>query len=438
MGGSLALLPLLNASEARAAALPRRLIVVVSPNGVIDAEWWAAPGNTFTFPSMTQSLEPYKSDVIMLNGVELKNFTDDRPRAYMDEKPSAGGSHDNFPALLTGKKLLRFAAFDKMADGPSIDQYVADGLIKSGVQTPFRSLALGAKSSTGKSDQLVFRAADQPVTPENDPTKVFKALFTGRTLDPASLDKLKADRKSLLDFVARDLTRFGKRLGTEDQAKVQAHLQTIRDIETQVATLTPAACAAPDPGTIAAATAAFPNIIKSQMDLAATALACNLTRVVTLSMNDSGGTLVFDFLGGEFTQPSKSGDFGKIHNTHEIAHHWREEPQLKIQVEQFYVGQVAYLIKTLKSIKEGPGTLLDNTAILYVNNAHDGGAHNSDNLPCFIAGSCGGAFKGGRSLKFSPRVPMNGVLIALANAMGVATQTFGDPAYGGELAGLRS
>lgn len=440
-GASLALLPLLGASETRAGTgAPRRLIVVVSPNGVLDADWWpSATGTDFTFPAMTQSLEAVKSDVIVMNGVELKNFTSDRPRASGNEAPSAGGSHDNFPALLTGKKMLRFAAFDKTADGPSIDQLIADELGKQGVSTPFRALALGAKTQTGKSDQLIFRGPDQPVTPENDPGKVFNTLFASGALDTSSLDRLKADRRSVLDFVARDLERFGKRLGAEDQAKIAAHLQTVRDIEKQIATLGAAACAAPPAGAVAKAGADFPTLIKSQMDLAVAAFACDLTRVVSLQLNDHGGTLVFDFLGGEFTQPSKSGDFGKIHNTHEIAHHAGEEPQLKIQVEQFYVSQVAYLIKQLAAVKDVNGaSLLDNTAVLYLNNAHNGGAHSSDNLPCLIAGSCGGAFKGGRSLKFTPRVNTNGVFIALANAMGVRVDTFGDPELGGEIPGLRT
>ncbi len=438
MGGSLALLPLLNASEARAAgAAPRRLVIVVSPNGVIDKEWWPAEaGTSFTFPAMTQALEPYKSDITVMNGIDLKAFTSDRPRAFGSAPPSAGGSHDNYPALLTGKKMLRFAAFDKMADGPSIDQFIAGELEKRGEKTPIRSLNLGARTQTGRSDQLVFRAADQPVTPETDPSKVFTTLFAGRTLDTSALDKLKADKKSVLDFVARDLERFGKRMGKEDQVKIDAHLQTVNELGKQISSLTPTACAPPTG--IVKTGSPFPALIKSQLDLATTAFACDLTRVIVVQLSDHGGTVATDFLGGEFAEPSKSGDFGRIHNTHEIAHHAGEAPHLKIGVEQFFMSQLAYFIKSLKGVKEGGGSLLDNTTLFYVNNAHNGGAHSSDNLPCFIAGGGGGAWKGGRSLEFTPRANINGILVALARAMGVEIETFGDPAFGGEIPGLRT
>ncbi len=435
LGG--AAIPLLNASEApgQAAGMPRRLVIVVQPNGVIDDKWWPAQvGSSFTLPEMTLPLEPHKADLLMLDGLQLRCFMDDTPRPFGDAEPSVGGSHDNYPALLTGKKLLRFAAFDKMADGPSIDQYVADGLIAQGIRTQFRSLNLGAKTNTGESDQLVFRAADQPVTPENDPRKTFDALFAGRDLGQSELERLRADRKSVLDFTIRELDGFQLNLGTEDRAKVGAHLQAVRELERQLST-GPVSCAAPAESSISDMD--FPATIRSQMDLAVAALACDLTRVVVIQMSDHGGTVPTDFLGGQFAEPSESGDFGRTHNTHEIAHHWREEPHLKIGVETFYMEQVAYLIGKLGGVVEGDKRLLDNTAVLYLNNAHDGGAHSSDRLPMLIAGNCGGYFGTGRALAFDKK-PHNGVLVAVANAMGVPTQTFGDPQYGGELSELRA
>lgn len=430
-----AALPLLNASEAPAQASlsPKRLVIVVQPNGVIDEEWWPAQtGASFTLPQMTAPLEPYKSDLIVLDGLQLKCFMDDEPRPFGGAGPSAGGSHDNYPALLTGKKLLRFAAFDKMADGPSLDQYVADGLVAQGIATQFRSLNLGAKTQTGKSDQLIFRGADQPVTPENDPRATFDSLFAGNNLGESELERLRTDRRSVLDFVTKELEAFQTNLGTEDRAKVQAHLQTIRDLEQQLSGSS-VGCTAPImPGD----DLDFPTTIRAQMDLAVAALACDLTRVVVIQMSDHGGTVPTGFLGGEFAENSPSGDFGNMHNTHEIAHHWREQEHLKIGVERFYMEQVAYLVGRMAGIQEGDQRLLDNSALLYMNNAHDGGAHNSDRMPMLLAGSCGGYFSTGRALKFDKR-PHNGVLVALANAMGVETETFGDPQYGGELSELK-
>ena len=64
------------------------------------------------------------------------------------------------------------------------------------------------------------------------------------------------------------------------------------------------------------------------------------------------------------------------------------------------------------------------------------GANEFEGVPLVIAGSCGGYFKTGRSLAVTG-VPNSRVLVALCNAMGAPTQTFGYAPYGGELGVLK-
>jgi hypothetical protein len=438
--GASAVLPLLHSGRARAASYPKRFFFLMSPNGVLDDKWWPkGAGSDFTLPEMTSSLEPYKGDIVILNGVQLRCFMDDKPRAFGNEEPSAGGSHDDGPALITGRKLLRFAAGDCVASGPSLDQYIADGLIANGIQTPVRTLTLGARTMTGKSHQVIHRAADSAVTPENNPANVYKSIFAGKMLgNSADADRIKAENKSILDFVSHDLEALSKYVGTDDKAKLAAHMASVRDLETQLDGLGAVTCSTPAaPPTLSTNSVDFAKTIKAQLDLSVKAMACDLTRVVSMQMSDCFGTVPTDFLGGKFAENSPSGDFGKVHNTHEIAHHGGDEPDLKIGVEQFFVSQLAYLIGELKKVPEGSGTLLDNTVVLYMNQAHNGGAHSTDNMPIVLAGRCGGTLTTGRYLTF-PKVPTNGLLAAIANMMDVKTTTFGDPVYGGELAGIRT
>ena len=57
-------------------------------------------------------------------------------------------------------------------------------------------------------------------------------------------------------------------------------------------------------------------------------------------------------------------------------------------------------------------------------------------MPFIIAGSCGGYFNTGRYLSYTDD-PHNNLLVSLANAMGVQTNTFGNPDYcSGPLTGL--
>ena len=54
----------------------------------------------------------------------------------------------------------------------------------------------------------------------------------------------------------------------------------------------------------------------------------------------------------------------------------------------------------MDSIKEGNGTLLDNTMVVIGNEFVSGTAHDTDPWPVFIAGSGAGRFKTGRFVNF--------------------------------------
>jgi hypothetical protein len=55
----------------------------------------------------------------------------------------------------------------------------------------------------------------------------------------------------------------------------------------------------------------------------------------------------------------------------------------------------AYLVGHLDMFSEGTGTLLDNTATVWMQEMSDGNSHNLNNLPILQAGSMGGYFKQG-------------------------------------------
>lgn len=57
-------------------------------------------------------------------------------------------------------------------------------------------------------------------------------------------------------------------------------------------------------------------------------------------------------------------------------------------------------------------------------------------MPWLLAGSCGGYFAPGRAIA-AGNASHTGVLAGICNAFGVPTDGFLDPAYGGELKGLR-
>lgn len=74
--------------------------------------------------------------------------------------------------------------------------------------------------------------------------------------------------------------------------------------------------------------------------------------------------------------------------------------------------------------------------MLVPNNMNAGNQHRVIDMPWLIAGSCGGYFKTGCLLR-SDNAPSSRVLVGICDALGVSSEGWADPAYGGELAGMR-
>ena len=165
----------------------------------------------------------------------------------------------------------------------------------------------------------------------------------------------------------------------------------------------------------------------ADLDLSVAALAADATRVVVLQLGDQGDSnLILSSLG--YTAGGTDGNTGNVNGFHSIAHRNAED---KDKMDTWFQTQLAYSITSMKS-----AGLLDRGVFLAMNNMRTG-IHEFNNMPVLMAGNAGGYFKTGRSLALPTGTPNNGILIALANALGVPTQTFGHAAYGGELAVLR-
>ena len=65
------------------------------------------------------------------------------------------------------------------------------------------------------------------------------------------------------------------------------------------------------------------------------------------------------------------------------------------EIDTWYANKFARMVGLFDSVSEGGGTLLDNTATLWLPELSDGMAHNLNNLPILIAGSAGGYLKQG-------------------------------------------
>ena len=422
-------LPLLSTERARAAApsgFPKRLIAITWTDGIVPPNFYPTTAGPLpaTLPSILQPLATWSSKLLLIRHATKAQSPIDLN--VMIDVGSRYGGHFSYPALLTGGVSSPNGSAEVptiTATAPSIDSIFAEHLLAQGVANA--QLNVGCrpyKSATS------YRTGGTPNTQQNDPYKLFASLF-GTTTMPVDMSALIARRKSVLDFVGGELTRFANNLGTQDKSTVMIHLDSIQSLQAQLkpATSTPATCTAPTitpTGLNFNTVANYPNHVKFMSDLVSTAVICGKSRAVTMDLIDNGGgnSLTFPWLN------IPSPDF------HAIAHQGSANYAQKAVIDQwFYQACVAQVVGKLAAATEGDGTVLDNTVILVTNDMSEGAAHFVGQIPYVIIGGTG-FFKTGRTVTFPNQIPNNHLLTSVLHALGMTSVTgVGDPKYAGNI-----
>lgn len=441
-GASSLLLPLLHQDRARGAegTFPLRVIFCVTGNGTTEEAFWptGTDGN-LTLGGITSPLEAHKDKLIFTRGVDM--------RVWAEENPFGGNgdAHHNWGAVLTATKLATGdAPHDPggpglaLASSESIDIRIGKELDKQiiaagGMGLPFPTLSVRARGGTGSGRNTLSWTGDRaPVSAEGDPRKLFDSLFAGYMgdkPDPAQV-RLRKKRQSVLDYVGGALERQVKNLGTEDRHKVELHLEAVRSIEKQLGGgAVTATCKPPtvEAGVDFKLDMNMPKLVTAQHDLITAALSCGLTRTVTFGFADAENyDIYFPFL-----PISQVGVEFPTRHHHDISHRPGENNGDKIKVENWIIGQFAGLLDKLSAVPEGDGTLMDNTVVMWMNSLNSGFSHTVLKLPMVIAAGKNVPIRTGGRLIELKQEAHNRVLAALANAVGVPMQGWGDARYPG-------
>ncbi len=404
---------------ATAAAHPRRLAFVYVPNGV-NLSRWLPQGDTLEFSNSLAPLAGLEKHISL-----LRHLDHDKAFANGD----GAGDHARANAtFLTGCQARKTAGADIQV-GISVDQIAARQI---GHQTRLPSLELSTDPArrSGHCDSgyscayqfnLSWLDEDTPAPAERDPRMVFEKLFgSGNAREDA---KRRVRRKSILDFVRSDARRLQTRLGSTDRGKVDEYLTAVRDLEKRIEhaeTHRPAKPAIERPEGIPAS---YAEHIRLQFELMALAFQTDSTRVSTFLLAHDGSNRAFPELG--------------IHNGHHAISHHRNDTELLDQIatiDRFYAEQFAWFLKRMQETREGEGTLLDHSMIVYGSGIGDGNRHNHNDLPLLLAGGGGGTLSPGRIIQAKEGTPMTNLHLALLDRMGVRADRVGDST--GVLAGI--
>ena len=147
------------------------------------------------------------------------------------------------------------------------------------------------------------------------------------------------------------------------------------------------------------------------MDLIATALACDITRVVTMSWQ---GEMSFDS-----SVVGLEPDMTSIGDSHLASH---ENYPNFAKVVNWHAKRISGFIQTLKD-----GGVFDNSLFVWFSENGAYSSHSPKKMPYVLLGNAGGSFRTGRHVMCGHRSP-NDLYISIQNAFGVDDPVFGDPA----------
>ena len=300
------------------------------------------------------------------------------------------------------------------------------------------------------------RGPDQPIEPVLSPDRAFARLFDGVTGDAATIERIRAERQSVIDLVGGELSRVRTELPEADRVRLDAHLDGIRSLELRLAELHPLCVVPTSPRTYTETEVhdyrLHPEITELQFQLMAIALACDLTRVACFQWPHSEGI-------GNFMAAEGYRDFGSFHTSaHQMSYEDIDGVAVTDDERRIAREDIANLtrwraekIATHLLDRIAP-EILAHTLVVWGSEMSEGGTHSNRNVPIVIVqGSDFGYFRTGRYLKwgtwdpiadfnqYKGGVPMNKVLVSICHAMGLEDVTsVGDTTIeGGPLEELR-
>lgn len=408
-------------SETTAAAKkmirPNRMLFLFVPNGMHMADWTPTSEGAFELPWILEPLKNVKNDLTVLSGLAQHNAF-----ALGD----GGGDHARSTATwLTGVHPKKTDGSDIKA-GISVDQLAAQHI---GQATKFASLEVGIERgrqagscdtgySCAYSSSISWRSESTPVAKEVNPRLVFERLFGNGEAREEAASRQRRDlyKKSILDFVLEDANSLKSQLNTRDQSKLDEYFTGVREIEqrlnrvdqetdAQVALSAKPSGIPADPG----------EHIRLMSDMVILAMQADLTRISTFMYANDGSNRSYR-------------NIGISEGHHEISHHGRDPvKQDKIrQINRFHITQLAYMLEKMKSIREGEGTMLDNSMVVFGAGISDGDRHNHNDLPILLAGGGAGTLKPGRHVRYPNDTPLNNLYLAMLDRFGVPVDNLGD------------
>jgi hypothetical protein len=414
-----------------AAALDRtRLVCIEEVHGLAgNCEWGAsqllyAPatvgrGYELIENNPVKILEPYRDVMTIISNTDCR-----MAEAYVG--PEIGGDHFRSSATFLTQCHPKQTQGSDLYVGTSLDQLYAQ---RFGQDTPLPSMQLCTENldqaggctynySCAYTDSISWASPSEPLPMIRDPRVAFDMLF-GAGGTPEERTARRQTRRSLLDWIAGQVTTMRRELGAGDRERLDQYLENVREVERRIERVE-ARNTTGEPREIPEAPPGVPDLWSEHMqmmfDLQVLALETDMTRVIAFKTGRDAQNRVF-------TESESDRPF------HPTSHHGnRPENVLEFnKINKFRMGLLPYFLEKMKNTKVGDRSLLDQTLVLWGSPMADANIHNHRRCPLILLGGANGQHEGGMHLKAPDGTPMANAMLTVMHKLGMDDmENFGD------------
>ncbi|QIF05440.1 DUF1552 domain-containing protein [Roseimicrobium sp. ORNL1] len=386
-------------SRAAQTAAPRRMLIISNNLGFLPKPFFpTATGSDYELTPTLAPLAEVKREFSIFSGMS---------------HPDVNGGHSAENCFLTAARGPTKSGFRNQI---SLDQFAVE---KLGQLTRFPSLNLGV--NIDKANRSLSWTRDGVLLPaEDSATALFRRMFIQGDPEMVKRQLNRLDeRGSILDTLREQMGGMNRGLGSEDRARLDQYLTSVREVEERLVTsreweLKPKPVTSQKEPTDIQDKKRIFDKLELMLAMAQLAFESDSTRIVTL-MVDAFATPAFNIHGDENT----------TEGYHGLSHHGQAPDKVK-QLEEADRQQMvilASLIQSLASKKEDSSRLLDRTMVLFGSNMGDANKHDNTNLPVILAG---GGLKHGQhhAFKHDNNTPLCNLFVTLLQQMGVGVDKF--------------
>jgi hypothetical protein len=387
---------------------PLRIGYIYLPTGRLMDRWVPkTTGAAYELPPTLQPLAAFREQFVVLSGLDIVN---------------GRGTHaPPAAAYLTG---LAPSKLDHSV-GISADQVIAKQI---GEQTMLASLELGvdppewAFARVGGlagyyTSTISWRTPTTPLPRQTNPRMVFERLFGDTdSLDPVAMRQRLEKKTSVLDEVNGRVKNLMSSVNANDRHKLEEYLDSVREIERSIEVAESKTnredLAVPNMERPSGIPTLYADHVRLMFDMMVLAYQTDMTRMISFMLGHEGSNRNYLELG------AKDGH-------HALSHHKGKVESIEFlkKIELHQSEQLAYFFGKMQSIKEGDGTLLDNSLIVTGGAHSDSNMHLSVDLPTLVVGSAQGKIKGGRHIKYN-HVPISNLHLKIMDIANVSAEEF--------------